>query len=484
MGMGCTVKRLSGWDALLLHSETPNVHQHTLKVAVVDTTDFEGEPSFDAFRHILRRRLHVLEPLRYQLTGIPLHLHPPMWLEEAEIDLDYHVRRVAVAAPGGRRELDQVIGEIASTPLDRSRPLWEMYFADGLAGPRIAVIGKIHHALADGVASANLMARGMEWPGSVQPEGELNPARTAPSTAELLRAAGRSHLDHVAKLPGVIRDGAAGAYRLRRRARERVRDPELVRHSGPPPTFINHRLSPRRTFATATLSLAEIKETSRHLGVTINDLILAMAAGGLRELLLRYDGRVEQPLIAEVPFATNTSPDRISGNALSSMLVSLPVHVGDPLERVRLTGDATRIAKETQKLLGPSTIEHWLEYVPAIAELATFRWLARRRAPNQLINVIVSNVAGPRQRGRIAGAVVTEIYSVGPVAAGVGLNTTAWSYADQLNISALSDDQTLKDTHEATDAMIRALSDIRSAAGFPAALTEVATAMPQATPLG
>lgn len=482
--MGYAVKRLSGWDALLLYSETPNVHQHTLKVAVVDTTDFEGEPSFDAFRHILRRRLHVLEPLRYQLISIPLHLHPPMWLEEAEIDLDYHVRRIEVPAPGGRRELDQVIGEIASTPLDRRRPLWEMYFAEGLANHRVAVIGKIHHALADGVASAHLMARGMEWPDSLQEEAELNAARTLPSTAELLRAAGRSHLDHFAKLPRVVREGATGIYRLRRRAVERRGDPESARHAGPPPTFINHRLSPGRTFASATLSLAEVKETSKHLGVTVNDMALATAAGGVRELLLRYDGCADQPLIAEVPAATDTSPDRISGNALSSMLVSLPVHVGDPLERVRLTGEATRIAKETQKLLGPSTIGHWLEYVPPVAEQATFWWLSRRRAPNQLINVIVSSVAGPRQRGRIAGAVVTEIYSVGPVAAGVGLNITVWSYVDQLNISVLSDDQTLQDTHEATDAMIHAFADIRSAAGFPATLMEVANAMSQATPLG
>ena len=478
------MKRLSGWDALLLYSETPNVHQHTLKVAVVDTSDFEGEPGFDTFRQVLRRRLHGLEPLRYQLVDIPLHLHPPMWLEEAEIDLDYHLHRVEVPAPGGRRELDQVIGEIASTPLDRRRPLWEMYFAEGLANHRVAVIGKIHHALADGVASANLMARGMEWPDSIQEEGELNAARTLPSKAELLREAGRSHLNHLAKLPGVVRDGATGMYRLRRRTRERRRDPEFARHSGPPPTFINHRLSPGRTFASATLSLAEVKETSKHLDVTVNDMVLATAAGGVRELLLRYDGCADQPLIAEVPAATDTSPDRISGNALSSMLVSLPVHVGDPLERVRLTSAATRIAKENQKLLGPTTIAHWLDYVPPIAEQATFRWLSRRRAPNQLINVIVSSVAGPRHRGRIAGAVVDEIYSVGPVAAGVGLNMTVWSYADQLNISVLSDDQTLKDTHEATDAMIHAFADIRSAAGFPPPLTEVATAMPQATALG
>ncbi len=478
------MKRLSGWDGLLLYSETPNVHQHTLKVAVVDTAAFEGEPGFDAFRQILRRRLHVLEPLRYQLVDIPLHLHPPMWLEEAEVDLDYHLHRVKVPAPGGRRELDQVIGEIASTPLDRRRPLWEMYFAEGLANHRVAVIGKIHHALADGIASANLMARGMEWPDSAQQEGEPNAACTLPSTAELLRAAGRSHLNNLTKLPGVVRDGATGVYRLRRRTRERRRDPEFARHSGPPPTFINHRLSPGRTFASATLSLAEVKETSKHLDVTVNDMVLATAAGGVRELLLRYDGCADQPLIAEVPAAIDTSPDRISGNALSSMLVSLPVHVGDPLERVRLTSAATRIAKENQKLLGPTTIAHWLEYVPPIAEQATFRWLSRRRAPNQLINVIVSSVAGPRQRGRIAGAVVDEIYSVGPVAAGVGLNMTVWSYADQLSISVLSDDQTLKDTHEATDAMIHAFADIRSAAGFPSTLTEVLTAMPQATLLG
>ncbi len=475
------MKRLSGWDALMLYSETHNVHQHTLKVAVVDTADFDGEPSFDAFRQILRRRLDVLEPLRYQLIAIPLHLHPPMWLEEAEIDMDYHVRRIEVPAPGGRRELDQVIGEIASTSLDRSRPLWEMYFAEGLANHRIAVIGKIHHALADGVASAHLMARGMEWPDSVQEEAELTIAHALPSTAELLRAAGRSHLDHLAKLPRVVREGATGIYRVRRRARERRRDPGFARHSGPPPTFLNHHLSPGRTFASATLSLAEVKETSKHLGVTINDLILAMAAGSLRELLLRYDGHAEQPLIAEVPAATDTSPDRISGNALSSMLVSLPVHVGDPLQRVRLTGEATRIAKETRKLLGANTIEHWLEYVPPVAAQATFRWLSRRRAPNQMLNVIVSSVPGPQRRGRIAGAVVDEVYSVGPVAAGVGLNFTVWSYVDQLNISALSDDQTLKDTHEATDAMIHAFADIRSAAGFSATLTEVASAMPQAT---
>ena len=283
----------------------------------------------------LRRRMNLLEPLRYQLVDIPLHLHRPMWLEGAGLDFDYHVRRVKVPAPGGRRELDEVIGRIASTPLDRRRrrPLWTMYFAEGLANQRIAVIGKVHHALADGVASANLMARGTEWPDSVQDESDLDDAPTQPSTAELIWAGGRDHIQRLKQLPETIRDGVTGICRLQRRPRQRGSHPQLARQFNPPATFVNHKLSPARTFASATLSLAEVKETGKRLGVTINDLVLAMAAGGLRELLVRYDDRAEEPIIASVPVATDTSPDRINGNALSTMLVSLPVQLDDPLDR-------------------------------------------------------------------------------------------------------------------------------------------------------
>ncbi|MFZ0833906.1 MAG: wax ester/triacylglycerol synthase family O-acyltransferase [Mycobacterium sp.] len=467
------MKRLSGWDALMLYSETPNVHQHTLKVAVVDTAEFEGEPDFDTFREILRGRLRALEPLRYQLVDIPFHFHHPMWREDVEVDLDYHVRLVEVPAPGGRRELDDVIGEIASTPLDRSRPLWELYFAVGLAGGRVAVIGKVHHALADGVASANLMARGMEWPGAEQEQGDRPTAGAVPSNGELIRAAAYDHVRQLKTLPSLIRDSVTGVYRLRRRA--------LQRGSSPPPTFINHKVSSTRTFASATLSLAEAKETSKSLGITLNDLVLATAAGGLRDLLLTYDGRTEEPIVASVPVATDTSPDRITGNALSTLLVTLPVHVDDPLERVRRTAEATSLAKEKHRLLGPRTVGSWLEYVPPGATIGTFRWMSKRRAPNQLLNLIVSNVPGPRQRGRIAGAVVTEIYSVGPIAAGAAVNITVWSYVEQLNISVLADDQTFKDPHEVTDAMIDAFAAIRKAAGFSGVSSDVGIAMPQAT---
>jgi len=163
------------------------------------------------------------------------------------------------------------------------------------------------------------------------------------------------------------------------------------------------------------------------------------------------------------------------------MAVSLPTHIGDPLERVRLTSLATGIAKENNELFGPELYGKLISYLPSFAAPAGFRWLARRNAQNRLFNVPVSNVAGPRERGRFAGAVVSEIYSAGPLIAACGLNITVWSYVDQLNISVIADARTVADTHEVTDAMVAAFREIRTAAGFSDQLTMVDTAMPLAT---
>ena len=142
------MKRLSGWDAVLLYSETPTVHMHTLKLAVIDISELKGRQfGIDEFRQVIHGRLYKLDPFRYELVDIPFKFHHPMWRENCEVDLDYHVRPYRVDSPGGRRQLDEAVGRIASTPLDRSKPLWEMYFIEGLANGRIAVLGKIHHAL-------------------------------------------------------------------------------------------------------------------------------------------------------------------------------------------------------------------------------------------------------------------------------------------------------------------------------------------------
>ncbi|OBJ50345.1 diacylglycerol O-acyltransferase [Mycobacterium sp. 1423905.2] len=454
-------------DAMLVYSETPNLHTHTLKVAVIDASEFDGDFGFEVFRHHLRRRLHLLDPLRYKLVDIPFRLHHPMWLEDCEVDLNYHLRRVQVPAPGGRRELDQVIGEVASTPLDRRRPLWEFHFAEGLADNRFAVIGKVHHALADGVASANLLARAMDLKDAVTDERDPGQACVTPAPVDLVRAALRDHLRQAAQLPGLLKDAAVGMARVRRRSRQRENHPDLADAFSAPPTFMNHVVSAQRQFASATLPLAEAKATAAGLGVTINDLILTVAAGGLRKLLLRYDGHADRPIIASVPTATDKS-ERVTGNEISGLMVSLPVHVADPAERARLVALATRIAKEDHEIMGPRLYGRLMAYLPAAIAPAAFRWLARREGPNKMMNVAVSSVMGPRERGHFGGAPVSEIYSTGVLSPGAPVNITVWSYADRLDIAVLTDDQTFDDAHDATDALCSAFEELRDTANPPA----------------
>ena len=235
------MKRLRGWDAVLLYSETPNVHMHTLKLAVIELDDLKGRKfGVEEFRKVIRGRLYKLDPFRYQLIDIPLKMHHPMWRENCEVDLDYHVRPYRVDSPGGRRQLDEAVGRIASTPLDRSKPLWEMYFIEGLANGRIAVLGKIHHALADGVASANLLARGMDLQEGPQSDRDSYATDPAPSKGELVRSAFADHMRHIGRLPGVMRYTAQGIGRVRKSSKKL--SPELTRPFTPPPTFMNHRV--------------------------------------------------------------------------------------------------------------------------------------------------------------------------------------------------------------------------------------------------
>lgn len=466
------MKRLSGWDSVLLYSETPNVHMHTIKVAVIELDADRQGFGIDAFRQVIGGRLNKLEPFCYQLVEVPYALHHPMWREHCEVDLDYHIRPWRLPSPGGRRELDEAIGQIASSPLDRSRPLWEMYFVEGLANNRIAVVGKIHHALADGVASANLMARGMDLqPG---PDGGPYLSDPAPSARQLMTSALADHVRHIGRIPRTIQYTAQGLGRVRRSSRKL--SPELTRPFEPPPTFMNHKLTPERRFATATLALADVKETGKRLGATINDMVLAMSAGALRTLQLRYDGQAE-PLLASVPMSFDFSTERISGNRFTGVLVGLPTNADDPLERVRCSHENAIAAKESNQLMGPELVSRWAAYMPPAPTRAFFRWASGRDGHNKVLNLNISNVPGPRERGRVGGALVTEIYSVGPLTAGSGLNITVWSYVDQLNISVLTDGATLKDPHEVTEAMVADFVEIRRSAGLSEELTVVEAAM-------
>ena len=472
------MKRLSGWDAVLLYSETPTVHMHTLKLAVIALDDLGGrEFGIDEFRQVIHGRLYKLDPFRYELVDIPFKFHHPMWRENCEVDLEYHVRPYRVDSPGGRRQLDEAVGRIASTPLDRTRPLWEMYFIEGLADGRIAVLGKIHHALADGVASANLMARGMDLTQGPQGDRDSYAMDPPPGRSELVRTAFADHLRQIRRFPGVVAYTAKGMRAVNKS--DKKLSPELTRPFTPPPSFMNHMVDATRKFATATLALADVKETVKKLDVTINDMVLAMSAGALRSLSLKYDGQADHPLLASVPVSFDFSKDRVSGNYFTGVMMVVPIELDDPLERVRAVHEAAVDAKETHHLMGPELVSRWSAYFPPAPAEALFRWLASKDGQNKVLNLPISNVPGPREHGRVGGALVTEIYSVGPLTTGSGLNITVWSYVDQLNISVLSDGATLEDPHELTDAMMEAFVEIRTAAGLSSELTVIPEALPQ-----
>ena len=243
----------------------------------------------------------------------------------------------------------------------------------------------------------------------------------------------------------------------------------------PPPTFMNHMLAHERRFATATFALSDVKETGKALGVTINDMVLALSAGALRKLRLRYDGDSDHPLLASVPVSFDFSPDHVSGNLFTRIMVALPADVDDPLERVRRSHDYAVDAKESHQLLGPELVSRWAAYFPPGPSESLFRWLASRDGQNKVLNLPISNVPGPREHGRVGGALVTEIYSVGPLTTGSGLNITVWSYVDQLNVSVLADGATVDDPHEVTEAVMDELIEIRRAAGLSDKLTVLST---------
>ncbi|QQW37347.1 WS/DGAT/MGAT family O-acyltransferase [Mycobacterium marinum] len=455
------MKWLNSLDALMVASESPNVHLHTLKVAVIELDKKCRKFDIESFRNEIRARLLFLDPLCYQLINIPFNIHHPIWQEHCQVDLRYHIRPWRLPEPGGRRELDEAIGEIGSTPLAHDRPLWEMYFVEGLAGNKIAVVGKIHHALMDGIGASNLMALAMGL--HPAPDVGPRPPDRLPPKRQLIGLAIADHFRHRNRIPKAISYTVKSLVRIRRSP---YKFSTILRRPCPSrPTFMNHLLtSPKRRFAMATVPLAAAKATCNHFGITINELVLAMSTGALRTLLLRYDGKA-QPVLAVIPVSLDMSADRISGNYADALSIALPADVDDPIERLKACRQSAMSSKERQRLRGPKLSNYWLDCAPPLIAKGFISLASSPIATGRMPNLTISNVPGPVERGRIGGGLVTDIYSVGHLAPWSGLNITVWSYCDQLNISVLTDDSTVKDPYEVTDAILSEFKNIGHRAG-------------------
>lgn len=454
------MERLTGLDAGFLYMETPTLHMHTLKIAVVDPSSVPGGYSFQRFKDVLEERLHLLPPFRRRLVEVPLRVHHPVWIEDPAFDLAHHVRRVGCPLPGGMREFAELVSDIASRQLARHRPLWEIWVVEGLEGGKIAFVAKIHHSVADGVAAASLLANvaadltdtgsGVPW----QPEA-------IPDRRELFRDAVRDLARELRGLPRLLRSTLGNMRSLRRRRGETLEPPPLPFQT--PRTRFNAALTPHRLFTMSTLSLEDVKRVKNAFGTTLNDVVLAVVAGALRRYLTERGELPDRPLVAGVPVSTAAEPDRLGGNRVSNMFTSLRTDVADPVDRLRAIHEVTKTAKEFHNVLGAEMLRDWSEIAPP----RPFAWFMRTYSRRALasrhrppINLVVSNVPGPRTALSIADAGIVALYSMGPILEGIGLNVTVWSYVDSLNFGLVSCPELVPDLWALTDALGDELAEL------------------------
>jgi diacylglycerol O-acyltransferase len=460
------MERLSGLDAGFLYMETPTLHMHTLKIAVLDRPPGDSLP-FVELRDAIRSRLVLIPPFRRRIVDVPFGFHHPVWIEDPDFDLDYHVRRVLLPPPGDRTQLDEAIGDIASVPLDRRRPLWRMHVFDGLDDGRMAVLVKIHHAVADGMAAAALLANVMstEPRSDPIPEDDWRP-EPLPSKRELLTDAFLDHLGQLRDLPGLVQRTTANvAALLRHRRKSAVATPLPIVNT--PRTSFNHALTPRRSFVSASLPVDEVDTVRHAFGVTVNDVILATVAGALRNYLLERRELPTQALVVGVPVVADPNETRMTGNRVSNLFTSLATDEPEPIRRLERIHEVTAEAKRIQHLIGRETLGDWVQYTPP----RPYAWFMRQYSRMHLadrhpppINLVVSNVPGPAAPLYAAGAELRELYSVGPVLEGIGLNITVWSYLDHYFVGLLACKDAVTEPTRITCGMRDALAELATAA--------------------
>ncbi|MFC7503518.1 wax ester/triacylglycerol synthase family O-acyltransferase [Nocardioides sp. GCM10030258] len=458
------IERMTGIDAGFLYMETPSVHMHTLKIAILDADE---SLTYDSFVAGMLARLKRLPPLRRRVVEVPFGLNHPVWVTQKRIDVPHHIRRHRIGGDGSMRDLERLIGMIASTPLHRDRPLWELHYCEGLEGDKVAVVGKMHHALADGAAANALLANVTDVRSAAAPEAVQEEYATTdrlPSRLNLVRHAWADAAQQITTIPGLLLRTLLGILGVLRERRAGARTPVPVLHA--PRVSFNGALTPLRSFATVTLPLAEFKRIRvQHEGVTLNDVVLATVSGALRRWMADHDERPSSSLLAGVPVSADErdAVPRLGGNRVSNLFTTLATDVDDPVARLRKISETTSAAKRIQARLGTTILADWSQFTPPRPFAALVGAYSRLRAASwhpAAFSAIVSNVPGPREPATVGGARLADLFSVGPLVDGIGLNVTVWSYVDRMNFSLLACPDLLPD--------VQVLASY-----FPAALAEL-----------
>ena len=444
------MQQLTGLDAAFLAMETSAVFGHVGSVCVLDPSTAPEPLTLDRLTAMIESRLHLLPPFRRRLVNVPLGLDQPYWIEDPDFDIEYHVRELALPAPGDDKQLAEQAARLHARPLDRTRPLWELYLIHGLQGGRMAVYTKVHHAAIDGVSGSELLTAVLD----ITPEGravEQVPWRSerAPGTLEVLSRSAVAMAGHPVRAArmtlDMVRRAPSLALSLRRDSRSDVLPSPGLRA---PSTPFNKPISPHRRWAFRTLSLEDIKQVKNAHGGTVNDVVMALSTAALRRWLLDHDALPEHPLVAAVPVSIRTDEERGSnGNKVSTMIAGLPTHLADPVERLHACSLAMQAAKEQHGALPATLLSDVTQFaMPALAGQAA-RLAARVRLLERVnpFNLFISNVPGPNIALYYAGARLLGYYPLSAIADGQGLNITVCSLDGGMHFGLIADRELVPD---------------------------------------
>jgi len=489
------MRQLTSLDAQFLAIESKRIYGHVGGLAIYDpSTAPNGEVTAKDISRLFGERLHLMPPFRRRLAEVPLGLDHPYWLEDPDFDLDYHIRETALAPPGDERQLAKQVSLIFARPLDRSRPLWELYLIHGLEGGKIALLTKMHHAMVDGVASAEILTVLFDE----QPEGrEIAPpdrrrqTERVPSDVEMLARgiaglplqplrALRALPQTIANLDALPVVGSLPVVgRLTHLTTSAVRAVETVLPVLPTPdggvlgeqpdvstvprTRFNGRVSAHRRYSFGSLSLDAIKAVKNAAGVTVNDVVVAICAGGLRQWLLAQNELPDEPLIAMVPMSVRTEEQEGTyGNRVSALFVPIPTNEPDPRRRLELTHDQLKMAKDHHKALPADLLSDATQFIPPALAARASRvalQLGSTQGVQPAFNVTISNVPGPRAPLYCAGALMESNNPVSVVAHGAGLNITCMSYRDHVDFGVIVCRDQMEDAWPLLDALRVALAE-------------------------
>ncbi len=443
------MKRMGGVDAMFLGMESPRAYMHTFKIAILDPSGHPDGWSFERYQERLRRRLHRIPLFRWRYLPAPLGLGHPLWVEDPDFYLGYHLRRIACPAPGDHRALCEFMSSVYAYQLDRSRPLWITWVVEGLEGGKVASVTLVHHAYVDGVGASHAMQQFFNPEPSE--EEEHDPPHWLPGPVP---SWSRRLLLGLRDLPGQIATGlpiAVSGMRKKWKLDRSYREAGLPPHPSPfqmPATPLNRVLSHGRTFVCESMPLEKMSKARIIDGATLNDVFLCCAAGALRRLLQDMDYDPSQgPLVAGIPVSGDRPPGMEGeGNFVSTDFTWLHIEIEDPLERLAAShASAVEMKKHIVAARGSD--------ITALAKLSPMlltrlvAWLIRRKGGKFGLagNVAVSNVPGPRSPLYLGPIEVVNWFSTGQIFDGTSLNMTLWSYCGKANLCILADSKVLPD---------------------------------------